>query len=89
MRPLTPYSCLSVVVGAAQIVAAVSADQLALVACQAVGAVWTDLAMMIHRRVARRIRGTRCSALAEIRRNFIIKDAGPVGKHGSEISMEM
>ena len=46
-----PNPCSSVVICAAQVVAAVGADQLALVARQAVRAVGADLAMVVDRRL--------------------------------------
>jgi hypothetical protein len=75
-----------VVVSAAQVIPAVRAHQLALVPRQTMRTVGTNLAMMINRRVVRFNR-TNVSVPREIRGNFIIEDTGPLGKHGSEISM--
>ena len=58
-----------------------SADQLALVAGESMGAGRTDLAMMIDGGLFNSARaGGR--AMWKKRSNFIIKNAGSVGKHG-------
>ena len=47
---------------------------------EAVGAVGADLAMVLDVGVIGGIAG--CTVFEEIRRNFTIEDARPVGKHG-------
>ena len=44
--------------------------------------------MMIHRRVIC-VSRTNLNVQRRIRRNFVIEDAGPLGKHGSEITIEL
>lgn len=77
-----PRPCISVVVCAAQVVAAVGANELALMAGEAMGAVGTDLTVVIDLRVVGFVGRAGCTVCEEIRRNFIIEDARPLGKHG-------
>jgi hypothetical protein len=55
------------------------ADELAPVAGQTMGAGGADLAVVFHGGIINRAGRI---ALSKIRRNFIIKDAWPGGKHG-------
>jgi putative Ca2+/H+ antiporter (TMEM165/GDT1 family) len=58
---LSSHNNASIVVGAAHVIAALCADQLAVVAGETVSAVRADLAMMIHTRLVRDGYGNRAS----------------------------
>jgi len=83
LGPGSPYG-ISVIVGAAEVVAAVGAYQLALVAGKAVGAGGADLAVVIHGQFAGRFfrRGADRTTLWEIAGKFIVENVGSVGEHG-------
>ena len=85
---LPATSCRLVVIRAAQVVAAARAHQLALVLRQAMRTRGANLAMMIHWRLIG-VSRTNLNVQRRIRRNFVIEDAGPLGKHGSEITIEL
>jgi hypothetical protein len=75
---------ISVVVGAAEVVAAVGAYQLAFVAGKAVGAGGADLAVVIHGQFAGGFFGRSAdrTTLWEIAGKFIVENVGSVGEHG-------
>ena len=73
-----------VVVGAAEVVAAVGAYQLALVACQPVRTGGADLAVVVDRGIFSRLDtgGAYRTTLWEIANKFIVENTGSVGEHG-------
>ena len=72
-----------VIIRATKVIAALGADQLAVVPAQPMAAIRANLAMMVHRRSFRR---------GGSRENFILctglQCARKLGKHGQQISME-
>jgi len=70
-----------VIIRAAEVIAALGADQLAVVAGELMGTVGADLAVMIHRRGCR-------LTMWDFTGKIGIEGSGPLRQHGGQISME-
>ena len=75
---------ISVVVRAAEVVAAMGADQLAFVSGEAVRTIGADLAVVIDRGIFGGLDSPRArrTTLWEIAGKFIVENAGSAGEHG-------
>ena len=74
----------SVVVRAAEVVAAMRADQLAFVSGEAVRTIGADLAVVIDRGIIGSLDSLRArrTTLWEIAGKFVVENAGSAGEHG-------